>query len=229
MADSNEMMEVGFMVIYLIYILVIVLIMMKRKSALSPEKRPAALRILFGFSALLIGDIGHVGTRLYILLSAEQNATIFGIGSLLESVGVIFLFMFWTDAWRLEFSHSKNVVYYILISTGLLGLILFAFPQVGWTSDTTPQYWIIIRNIPWTIQGMGVSLLLFQDARKNEDKLMKKIGICIFSSYLFYLPVVIFGAQNPMLGMLMIPGTIIFMVWEFFSVKRFFPSLKSGK
>ncbi len=229
MATSTEMMEMGFMIIYLIYVLIIVIIMMRRKSALSSENRPAALRVLFGFSALLIGDIGHVGARLYILLSAEQNTTIFGIGSLLESIGVIILFIFWTDAWRLEFSHSKQIVYYILILTGILGLILFTFPQVGWTSDSTPQYWIIIRNIPWTIQGIGVSLLIFNDARKNDDKLMKKIGICIFSSYLFYLPVVIFGFQYPMLGMLMIPGTIIFMIWEFYSVKRFFPPLKNGK
>ncbi len=121
MATSTEMMEMGFMIIYLIYILIIVITMIRRKSMLSSENRHAALRVLFGFSALLIGDIGHVGARLYILLSAEQNTVIDGIGSLLESIGVIILFIFWTDAWRLEFSHSKQIIYYILILTGILG------------------------------------------------------------------------------------------------------------
>ena len=198
--------------------------MIKRKSALSPEKRPVALRVLLGFSALLIGDIGHVGARLYVFLSADQNSSILGIGTLFESIGLTFLFIFWTDAWRLEFSHSKKIIYYILIITGFIGLIIFAFPQNDWTGDSTAQYWGIIRNIPWTIQGIGVAILIFNDARKNEDKLMKKIGICIFTSYLFYSPVIFIGEQYPILGMLMMPGTVIYMFWEYYSIKRFFPS-----
>ena len=227
MADPSEIMEIGFNVVYLTYIFFIVIIMIKRKSSLSPEKQPVVLRVLLGFSALLIGDIGHVGARLYLFLSVDQNTTISGIGSLLESVGLIFLFMFWTDAWRLEFSHSKTVIYYCLILTGILGLIIFIFPQNDWTGDSTPQYWGIIRNVPWTIQGIGVALLISGDARKNHDKLMGRIGLCIFISYLFYLPVVLIGDKFPMLGMLMIPGTIIYMFWEFLSIKRFFPSSKS--
>ena len=136
--------------------------------------------------------------------------------------------MFWLDAWRLEFSHSKNTIYYFLIITGILGLIIFIFSQNEWISNSPDQYWVIIRNIPWSIQGIGVSLLIINDSRKNDDKLMKKIGICILISYLFYLPVVFVGVQYPMLGMLMIPGTIIYMFWQFYSVKGFFPSLKDG-
>ena len=222
MADPQEIMELAFMVIYLTWIFIIVITMMKRRSSLASEKRPAAMRILFGFTALLIGDIGHVGAELYNFLSTDQNAAIFGIGRLFEAIGIIFLFMFWLDAWRLEFSHSKNVIYYILIITGILGLIIFIFPQNEWISNSPDQYWVIIRNIPWSIQGIGVSLLIINDSRKNDDKLMKKIGICILISYLFYLPVVFVGVQYPMLGMLMIPGTIIYMFWQFYSVKRFF-------
>jgi hypothetical protein len=227
MADPSEIMEIGFNVVYLTYIFFIVAIMIKRKSSLSPEKQPVALRVLLGFSALLIGDIGHVGARLYIFLSGDQNTAISGIGTLFEAVGLIFLFMFWMDVWRLEFSHSKTILYYILIITGILGLIIFTFPQNDWTGDSIPQYWGIIRNVPWTIQGIGVALLISGDARKNHDKLMGRIGICIFISYLFYLPVVLIGYKYPLLGMLMIPGTITYMFWEFLSIKRFFPSSKS--
>jgi len=39
MADPQELMEVGFMVVYLIYILTIVIIMIKRKSSLSSENK----------------------------------------------------------------------------------------------------------------------------------------------------------------------------------------------
>jgi len=224
MADPQELMEVGFMVVYLIYILIIVIIMLKRKSSLASEKRPVALRILLGFISLLIGDIGHVGARLYVFISTDQNTAILGIGTLFESIGLIFLFIFWIDAWRLEFSHSKNIIYYILIFTGILGLIIFTFPLNDWTGGSTLKYWLIIRNIPWAIQGIGISILIINDAKKNDDKLMKRIGICIFSSFFFYMPVVFFGDIYPMLGMLMIVGTAIYMFWEFYSVRRFFPS-----
>jgi len=146
-----------------------------------------------------------------------------GIGTLFESVGLIILFIFWTDAWRLEFSHPKKIIYYILVITGILGLIMFTFPLNDWIGGTTPKHWLIIRNIPWLIQGIGISILIIKDARKIDDKLMMKIGICIFSSFFFYMPVVFFGDIYPMLGMLMIVGTAIYMFWEFYSVKRFFP------
>ncbi len=193
-------------------------------KALSTEKRPSALSVLLGFTSLLIGDFGHVGARLFIFLSGEENPALIGIGTLLESIGLIFLFIFWTNAWRLEYSHSKNTFFYILITTGIIGLIIFIFPQNNWTGDPSSQTWMIIRNIPWALQGIGISILIINDAKKNDDKLMKIIGICIFSSFFFYMPVILIGNILPMLGILMIPGTIIYMVWEFYSVRRFFPS-----
>jgi len=224
MADPQEIMELGFMVVYLIYILIIVIVMMKKRSSLDSEKRPAALRVLFGFSSLLIGDIGHVGAIIINFFLIEENLVITGIGTLFESIGLLFLFIFWIDAWRLEYSHSKNTIYYILIITGFIGLIIFIFPQNNWAGVPSSRFWAIIRNIPWLIQGIGISILILNDARKTDDKLMKIIGICIFSSFFFYMPVIFFGNTLPMLGMLMIPGTIIYMIWEFYSVKRFFPS-----
>lgn len=229
MADPGEIMRLAFMVFYMIYIFIVVIIMMKRKSSLSQEKKPAAMRVLLGFTALLIGDIGHVGARLYNFLSTEKNPAIYGIGELLECSGLLILFICWIDAWRLEFSHSKKAIYYILIFTGILGLIMFTFPVNDWLGDSPPQYWLIIRNMPWLIQGVGVSLLILNDAKKNDDKLMKKIGICILISFLFYMPVIFIGYIYPMLGTLMIVGTIFYMFWQYYSVKRFFPSLINGK
>ncbi len=226
MADPQEIMEVGFMIIYFIYILIIVIIMIKRKSSLPSERQPTALRILLGFLALLIGDFGHVSARLFIFFSinTDINNLIFGIGILLENIGLRLLFIFWLDAWRLEFSHSKNSIYYILIITGIIGLIIFIFPQNDWIGNSAPQYWKIIRNIPWVIQGMGISILIINDGNRKKDKLMKKIGICIIISFLFYMPVIFVGDKYPFLGMLMIPGTIAYMFWEFYSLKRFFSS-----
>ena len=80
-----------------------------------------AKRILLAFLALLIGDLGHVGARLidFISVEVETNYFILGIGSLFEMVGLIFLFMLFTDAWRVQFNHPKNLLFKVLIGIGI--------------------------------------------------------------------------------------------------------------
>jgi hypothetical protein len=222
--DSQVMMEMGFNVIYLIYIICIVSIMAKKYGSLAEEKKKSAKFVLLAFASLLIGDIGHVGARLIAFFSGDidSNYAILGLGSLFEMVGLIFLFMFWTVAWLVEYKHEKTILFYVLIAIGLIGLVIFALPQNDWMGETAPYTWLVIRNIPWLIQGLAVSILLMKGGKEHDDALIKRIGLCIFISFFFYMPVVFFGYLQPMLGMLMIPGTIIYMIWQYTSIKRFF-------
>jgi hypothetical protein len=222
--DPQVMMEISFNVIYLIYICVIVILMTKNMKTVDAKELPAAKRIRLAFLALFIGDLGHVGARLITFFSGEieLNYTILGIGTLFEMVGLIFLFMIYTDAWRIHFDHAKNILFYVLIGFGVVGLIIFVFPQNQWTAQSAPYEWLVIRNIPWMIQGIALSILLFKDAKAANDKKLVRIGIYIFISYFFYMPVVFFGALVPMLGMLMIFGTIVYMLWQYTSYSRFF-------
>ncbi len=222
--NATELSEMIFNIIYLLFISTIVSLMTLRRKKVSAENKPAALRVLLAFGSLLIGDIGHVGARLIVFFSGdiEQKSAILGIGSLLEMIGLIFLFIFWTDAWRLKFSKPKGITYYCLIGVGVIGLIILVLPANGWMSGTTSYFWRILRNMPWLIQGLGVSILLFIDAKKNDDPLMKRMGICIFISYFFYMPVIFAGHLVPMLGMLMILATGIYMTWQYTSLRYFY-------
>jgi magnesium-transporting ATPase (P-type) len=224
LADLTEIFEIGFNVIYLIFISTIVTFMIVKMNKVSGERKSTALHVLVGFGCLLIGDIGHVGARLIVFFSEnlEENTAILGIGALLEMIGLIFLYIFWTETWRLEFSKAKAWIYYILIIVGICGLVIFTFPQNNWLENTTPYLWLVFRNLPWLIQGIGISLLIVVDAKRNGNKTMKRIGFCIFFSFFFYMPVIFAGHIVPMLGMLMIPGTIIYMIWEYTSLKYFF-------
>jgi len=224
MADPQVMMEMTFSVIYLIYICVIVILMLKNMKNVNQKEILTAKRILLAFLALFIGDLGHVGARLFDFFSVEVeiNYVILGIGSLFEMVGLIFLFMLFTDAWRVQFNHPKNLLFKVLIGIGIVGLIIFVFPQNQWTAQSTPYEWLVIRNIPWLIQGVALSILIYRDAKAVEDKKLVRIGIYIFISYFFYMPVIFFGELAPMLGMLMIIGTIVFMLWQYTSYSRFF-------
>ena len=224
MVDPQVMMEMTFSVIYLIYICAIVFLMSKNMKNVNQKEIMTAKRILLAFFALLIGDLGHVGARVIVFFSAEveMNYVILGIGSLFEAVGLIFLFMLFTDAWRVHFNHPKNLLFKVLIGIGIVGLIIFVFPQNQWTAQTSPYEWLVIRNIPWLIQGVALSILIYRDAKAVDDKQLVRIGIYIFISYFFYMPVIFFGEIAPMLGMLMIIGTIVFMLWQYTSYSRFF-------
>ena len=224
MADTQVIMEITFSVIYLIYICAIVILMSKNLKKVNQKELTTAKRIRLAFIVLFIGDLGHVGARLIVFFSGEgeMNYAILGIGSLLEAVGLIFLFMFFTDAWRVQFNHPKNLLFKVLIGIGIVGLIIFAFPQNEWTAQSSPYEWLIIRNIPWLIQGIALSILIFRDAKAVDDKQLVRIGIYIFISYFFYMPVIFFGEIAPQLGMLMIIGTIVYMMWQYTSYSRFF-------
>ena len=224
MADPQVIMEITFSVIYLIYICVIVILMSKNMKEVNQKEIVTAKRIRLAFIALFIGDLGHVGARLIVFFSGEgeMNYAILGIGSLLEAVGLIFLFMFFTDAWRVQFNHPRNLMFKVLIAIGIVGLIIFVFPQNQWTAQSAPYELLVIRNIPWLIQGIVLSILIFRDAKAVNDKQLVRIGIYIFISYFFYMPVIFFGEIAPMLGMLMIIGTVVYMMWQYTSYSRFF-------
>jgi len=198
MADPQVMMEMTFSVIYLVYICVIVILMLKNMKNVNQKEILTAKRILLAFLALFIGDLGHVGARLIDFLSVEveTNYVILGIGSLFEMVGLIFLFMLFTDAWRVHFNHPKNLLFKVLIGIGIIGLIIFVFPQNQWTAESSPYEWVLIRNISWLIQGVALSILIYRDAKEVEDKQLVRIGIYIFTSYFFYMPVIFFVSES---------------------------------
>lgn len=226
--EPQDMMEMTFNVIYLIYICIIVIFMAKNLKNVDETERKTAKRILLAFTSLFIGDLGHVGARLIAFFTGtlDTNYALLGIGSLFEMVGLIFLFMFFIEAWRVHFGRTNNILFKVLIGIGIIGLVIFAFPQNQWTAQTTPYEWLVIRNISWVIQGVAVAVLIYKDAKEVNDKLLVRIGIYILVSFFFYMPVVFFGYFAPMLGMLMILGTIIYMLWQYTSYKRFFSRKK---
>ncbi|MHA1986581.1 MAG: hypothetical protein ACW98D_08085 [Promethearchaeota archaeon] len=222
--DPQVMMEITFNIIYLIYICVVVIFMFKNIHKVDAAELKTAKRIRLAFALLFVGDLGHVGARLIAFFSGdlEANYAVLGIGTLFEMVGLIFLFMFYTDAWRIHFKHENNLLFKVLIGVGIIGLVIFVLPQNQWTAQSAPYEWLVIRNIPWLIQGIAVAILIYKDAREVNDSLLVRISIYILLSFFFYMPVVFFGEIAPMLGMLMIVGTIVYMLWQYTSYKRFF-------
>jgi hypothetical protein len=96
------------------------------------------------------------------------------------------------------------------------------FPQNEWGNVFAPYDWAIIRNIPLTIVGVFVAYLMLRDGFKNKDTRYKYLGYCIVISYAFYIPVILLVQSIPMIGMLMIPKTMAYMVMAFLAFKYYY-------
>jgi len=89
-------------------------------------------------------------------------------------------------------------------------IVLCLFPQNGWLANNSDAAWGIIRNIPFVLLGAAVCRLYFQ--KRKEDRLFEPLWLYILLSFLFYIPVAVGAGLVPMLGMLMLPKTICYIL-----------------
>ncbi|MFN2181810.1 MAG: hypothetical protein ACK2UV_20190, partial [Candidatus Promineifilaceae bacterium] len=99
----------------------------------------------------------------------------------------------------------------LLFAAAAVRLLIMLFPANEWNSTMPPQPWSLYRNVPLMIQGLGVAYLILRDSRQVGDRPFTWIGIMILLSYAFYIPVILFVQQAPMVGMLMIPKTMAYV------------------
>jgi hypothetical protein len=222
--DPTILMEIAFDIFYLTFIWILVILMRKYKNNVETANKPIAKRLFWGFFLLALGDSGHLGfrTAAYFLGGLEANALLVGIGALSTGITITFLYMLIWDVWRLRFSKAKNILYYGLIAVGILRLVLFFPAENQWGNVVPPFDWSLYRNIPLMVQGLVAAAFILIDARKQQDKLYKNMSWCIFASYLFYLPVIFFVQEFPLIGMLMIPKTLAYMALAYVAYKGLF-------
>ena len=100
---------------------------------------------------------------------------------------------------------------------GAFAFSLCCFPQNGWTSAEPSLLWGILRNIPFALLGI-LTVVLWLRSAKN-DKPLKLMWLAVTLSFLFYIPVVLFAQTMPMIGMLMLPKTCMY-VWMIVMFKK---------
>ena len=89
-------------------------------------------------------------------------------------------------------------------------IVLCLLPQNGWLENSTDLVWGTIRNIPFALLGAAVCFLYYQKRRK--DRVLEHVWLYILLSFLFYIPVAVGAGLVPMLGMLMLPKTICYIL-----------------
>ena len=195
-----------FDILYLIFAIVSGIILLDKAKG-------RRLIRLFGLMTLLLGlgDSFHLVPRVLNYWTEGDYTAALGIGKLVTSVTmtVFYLLMEYARRERYGISGQKSALTAVWILSAAR-IALCCFPQNGWTSAEPSLLWGILRNIPFAILGVLTVILWLRSAHK--DKPLKWLWLAVSLSFLFYLPVVVWAQEIPLIGMLMLPKTCMY-IW----------------
>lgn len=200
----GKMMEAIFCVFYMIIVPILgIRIIIKNKK--NKEM------LWYGIMCLVLisGDAFHLVPRVLAAINPAKDYHIsMGIGTLITSITMTIFYLILYFIYRMRYEYKNAAITISMIVLTIARIVLCLFPQNDWTGEA-PVIWGIYRNIPFVIIGLIMIILFF---KKREDKKFKWIWLAICLSFLFYLPVVLWADLNPMIGMLMLPKTCMY-IW----------------
>jgi len=206
----QAIMETLFDIVYLTLVIIVGIRMMIKGRK---EKQ----YFLFGTMAVILGfgDAFHLIPRAYALCTTglENFTAALGIGKLITSVTMTIFYVLLYYVWRIRYHvQGKSVLTTCICLLAAARITLCLFPQNKWTSADAPLSWGIYRNIPFVLLGLLITILFFKKASETNDRRFRFMWLTIVLSFGFYIPVVLFADAVPVLGMLMIPKTCVY-VW----------------
>ena len=197
--------ESTFDIIYLIFAIAMGLgILRKRKDTAGKLMGSAVL--LLGF-----GDAFHLIPRVLNYFADADFTAWLGFGKLVTSVTMTVFYLLMYRLWLNVYGERENgklsaVVYGLTV----IRILLCLFPQNRWFQNEGSVLWGILRNIPFV--ALGVIIVWLYRRRRAEEPCFRTVWILVTLSFLFYIPVAVAASLVPMLGMLMLPKTVCYML-----------------
>lgn len=168
---------------------------------------------LFGVMTLLLGsgDAFHLVPRvLHYWLPGDFTAAL-GVGKLVTSVTMTLFYLLMEYARRERYRVRDEKPWLTAMwCLSAVRIALCCFPQNEWTSASPSLLWGVLRNLPFAAMGV-LTVILWRRSAKN-DKPLKWLWLAVTLSFLFYIPVVLFAQTAPIIGMLMLPKTCMY-IW----------------
>lgn len=167
----------------------------------------------FGLMSLIlgIGDAFHLIPRVIsnLTLNGFSKFTFFlSMGELVTSLTMtlfyVLFFQYYSDISKDKSKLKKFLIYALAI----IRIIFVSLPQNLWGTEGSYVFGIL-RNIPFLLMGI---LLVIWTYRYRDSEGIKHTSLLISLSFLFYIPVVIFSKFIPIVGVLMIPKTIAYVL-----------------
>ena len=168
---------------------------------------------LMGISALVLGcgDAFHLVPRVLNYFTRADLTSALGIGKLVTSVTmtVFYVLLYYVLLGYFKEKPVKGVTAAVW-ALAAVRIALCAFPQNGWARNSSDPAWGVIRNVPFTALGAVVCALYFR--RRDKSPRFRPVWVYILLSFLFYIPVAVGAGLVPMLGMLMLPKTVCYVL-----------------
>ncbi|MEA5027091.1 MAG: hypothetical protein VB012_05500 [Erysipelotrichaceae bacterium] len=206
----QAIMESAFDVVYLISVITLGIIMFTKANDQPLVRKFGLMAVLLG-----VGDAFHLIPRMYALWTTglEANAALLGIGKLITSITmtIFYLILYYIYKERYQISEDRKLTL-TMWGSAILRIVLCLLPQNEWLNYHQPLTFGILRNIPFAVMGVIIIILFARQASQHQDRIFKHMGLAVALSFGFYLPVVLFAEQIPLIGMLMIPKTLAY-VW----------------
>ena len=197
--------ESTFDILYLLFVIVSGVLILRRAKN-KTEKQ-------MGLAALILGcgDAFHLVPRvLNYFMTADFTAAL-GIGKLVTSITMTVFYVLLYYVWLGYYQENENRSLTIGVwALALVRIVLCLFPQNAWLENSSDMTWGIIRNVPFVILGAVICWLYWNNKRKNRT--FRLVWLYILLSFLFYIPVAVAAGIVPMLGMLMLPKTICYVL-----------------
>ena len=184
------------------------------------------LFLLYGIMTLLLGfgDAFHLVPRVIKHIKGESERVKwwmdFGLAvtSITMTVFYIILLYIWKmlyESFNIDQTALANQTISSLVAgcTGVIWsmavarIILCLLLQNDWFGNGNRKL-SVCRNTIFAIIGIA-EIVLFLMMGGSYGITM---AVCIFFSFLFYIPVTLFAKENPKIGMLMIPKTIMYII-----------------
>lgn len=200
----GKIMEAIFCVAYLIVTSVLGINILKNAKNDTESK-------LFGIMSLVLvsGDAFHLVPRIMAAVNQAGDYTkAMEIGTLITSVTMTIFYLIMYFMFEIRSNKRNKQLMICMIVLAAIRIILCLMPQNDWTGES-PVIWGIYRNIPFAIMGIVMIVLYY---KRRSDKPYRFMWLAIMLSFAFYIPVVLWADISPMIGMLMLPKTCMY-VW----------------
>ncbi len=166
-----------------------------------------------GWAALILGcgDAFHLVPRVLNYFIDGDFTAALGIGKLVTSVTMTVFYVLMYHVWSAVYGKPEDrrltaAVY----ALALIRAALCLFPQNGWLDNGGDLTWAILRNVPFVLLGVILCRLYFKE--RDGDRHLRRVWLLILLSFAFYIPVAVGAGAVPMLGMLMLPKTVCYVL-----------------
>ena len=202
--------ESAFDILYLIFAVTVGLsILCRRRDAVGRLMGSAVL-------ILGIGDAFHLVPRVLDHFAEADFTAWLGIGKLVTSVTMTVFYLLLYRLWLRVFDERENrtlsAVVYALTAVRVLLCLL---PQNNWLENGSSVLWGVVRNVPFVALGLVIVWMYFK--KRTAVRTLSPVWLLVTLTFLFYIPVAFAAGIVPLLGMLMLPKTVCYMIliWVF--------------